>query len=164
MSAARRGRAPTCGLARSDRDRTTRRSCSMTASPTLSLGFGGDRRGRHLSLHLRRLLPLHAVQRHRLRLRPRARADDRHRRRSGWPTPTCCPSSSRIWPIRCGRYIKRAADAAAVTAGRGARAEPARSDDGLFAAVRDQQPPCPAEAGRSARPELRAARRTPRRR
>ena len=38
-------------------------------------------RGRHLPLDLRQLLPLHAVPRHRLRLRPCPRADGRHGRR-----------------------------------------------------------------------------------
>ena len=60
---------------------------------------GSERR--HLSLDLRRLLPLHEVPRHRT-----SRTAVRSRRRwaassSGLPTPTCCPSSSRAWPIPC---------------------------------------------------------------
>ncbi len=38
----------------------------------LNLGFGGEDGERHLSLHLRRFLLVHAFQRHRFRLRPRA--------------------------------------------------------------------------------------------
>ena len=34
--------APTCASARSDRDPTSRRSCSTSASPTLNIGFGGE--------------------------------------------------------------------------------------------------------------------------
>ena len=51
------------------------------------------RRRRHLSLDLRRHLPLHEVPRHRLPLRPCARADGRHR---GHPPRRCRPAAVRV--------------------------------------------------------------------
>ena len=48
--------------------------------PTLNIGYGGEDNSRHLPLDLRRLLFLHALPRHRLRLRPDAGADRRARR------------------------------------------------------------------------------------
>ncbi len=46
---------------------------------SLDLGFGGEDRRRHLPFDLRRFLLVHAFLRHHFRLRPRARADRRHR-------------------------------------------------------------------------------------
>ncbi len=47
---------------------------------SMNLGFGGEDRRRHLPLHLRRLLLVHAFLGRRLRLWPRSGADRRHRR------------------------------------------------------------------------------------
>ena len=149
---ARRG--PICGSARSGRDPTTRRSSSTPASPALQSRV---RRARSsdgdLSLDLRRLLPLHEVPRHRLRLRPRARADGRHGRRSGWPTPTCCRSSSRTSPTRSQTYV-RELQALLKERQDDVRERNRQIEDGVFAGVADPRRPLKAPAVEDVPPAL----------
>ena len=156
----KRAAAPICGSARSARARTTRRSCSTPASPTLNLGVRRARcRRRHLPLDLRRLLPLHEVPRHRLRLRPRAGADGRHgrhpaRRRRPAAVRVHATSPTRCRPM-CGSCRRCCKDAA----GRGARAEPA-DRRGRVRGGRRSAPAAEAAGrrGRAAGAQLRAAR------
>ena len=84
---ARRNRDAEARSARRPADRRARIGIGLhavpaarTASPSLNLRLRRRGQRRHLSLDLRRLLPLHAFPRHRLRLRPRAGADHRARR------------------------------------------------------------------------------------
>ena len=149
----RRAAAPTCASARWARARTTRRSSSTPASPTLNHRLRRRGRRRHLPLDLRRLLLLHALQRHRLRLRPRAGADRGH---GGDSAGRRGPAAVRIHePRGYGVALhERAADAAAPAAGRRSAIRTAPSTRALFKAVSDPHKPsvAPGEEGRCRRP------------
>ena len=141
--APRRARGPISASARSDRVPTTRRSSSTPASPSLNLSFGGRGRRRHLPLDLRRLLSLHEVHRHRLRLRPRAGADDGHR---GDPAGGRRPAAVRVHePRRHGADVREGARSAAQDSSRTRSRERNRQiEDGVFAAIDDPRVPLPA--------------------
>ena len=64
-------------------------------------------RRRDLPLHLRRLHLVHALRRHRLLVRARARANGRPDRRCAWRTPTSCRSISRRPPRRSPATSRR---------------------------------------------------------
>ena len=84
-----------CASHRSARDPTTRRSCSTSRIASLNIGFGGEGPRRRLPLDLRLLRVVHALLRHRLRLRRALSQVDRHARSCAWPTRRCCRSVHR---------------------------------------------------------------------
>ena len=152
-------RARTCASARSARAPTTRRSSTprhRLAQPRLR------RRGRrrHLPLDLRRLLLVHALLRHRLRLRPRAGADRRHggdapgrRRRAAVRVHESRRHGADVRDTSCRSCSRQKQDD-------DPRAEPADRAKACSrrCAIRGGRMPCAEAGGRAAGAQFRAAR------
>ena len=106
------------------------------------------RQRRHLPLHLRRFLLVHAFRRHRLRLRTRAGADRRHGRDAPGRCRTAALRFRRLHRHHSPLH-RRSAEAGAATSATRSSSATGRSTKALFAATVD--PRCPDDRRRPRR-------------